>query len=61
MAVFANGPAIGVKNAQLLAEVEQLKNRLQAENLYLHEEIKIEHNFEEIVGETFGIELELDH
>jgi len=33
-----------------LAEVSQLKNQLQAENIYLREEIKLEHNFEEIVG-----------
>jgi len=33
-----------------LAEVESLKNRLNAENVYLQEEIRSEHNFEEIVG-----------
>ncbi len=33
-----------------LTEVEQLKSRLQAENIYLQEEIKIEHNFEEIIS-----------
>jgi PAS domain S-box-containing protein len=33
-----------------LEEVSQLKNQLQAENIYLREEIKLEHNFEEIVG-----------
>jgi transcriptional regulator with GAF, ATPase, and Fis domain/tetratricopeptide (TPR) repeat protein len=35
-----------------LAEVEQLKNRLHAENIYLQEEIRREHNFEEIVGNS---------
>jgi len=35
-----------------LAEVERLKNRLQAENLYLQEEIRQEHDFEEIVGSS---------
>jgi formate hydrogenlyase transcriptional activator len=35
-----------------LAEVERLKNRLQAENVYLREEIRREHNFEEIVGNS---------
>ncbi|HKF42741.1 MAG TPA: sigma 54-interacting transcriptional regulator [Thermoanaerobaculia bacterium] len=35
-----------------MAEVESLKNRLQAENLYLQEEIRTEHNFEEIVGNS---------
>jgi predicted ATPase len=33
-----------------LAQVETLKNRLQAENVYLQEEIRRDHNFEEIVG-----------
>jgi formate hydrogenlyase transcriptional activator len=35
-----------------VAEVERLKNRLQAENSYLQEEIPREHNFEEIVGSS---------
>jgi formate hydrogenlyase transcriptional activator len=33
-----------------LAEVESLKNRLEAENVYLKEEIRSEHNFDEMVG-----------
>ncbi len=33
-----------------LAEVEQLKNKLLDENIYLREEIKIVHNFEEIIS-----------
>ncbi len=35
-----------------LAEVEALKNRLEAENVYLQEEIQTQHNFSEIVGNT---------
>ena len=35
---------------QALSEVEQLKTRLQAENIYLQEEIKTEHNFDEIIS-----------
>jgi transcriptional regulator with GAF, ATPase, and Fis domain len=35
---------------EALDEVERLKNRLQAENLYLQDEIKVEHNFEDIIG-----------
>ena len=34
---------------QALQEVEQLKIRLQAENAYLQEEIKVHHNFDEII------------
>jgi PAS domain S-box-containing protein len=37
---------------QALAEVEQLKNRLQAENFYLQEEIRSEHDFVEMVGSS---------
>jgi len=35
-----------------LAEVEQLKNRREAENVYLQEEIKVDHNFEEIITQS---------
>ena len=35
-----------------LAEVERLRNRLQAENTYLQDEIQTEHNFAEIVGSS---------
>jgi len=35
-----------------LAEVERLKNQLQAENVYLQEEIRREHDFEEMVGNS---------
>jgi transcriptional regulator with GAF, ATPase, and Fis domain len=39
-----------------LSEVEQLRDRLQAENQYLQEEIKTHHNFEEIIGTSTGID-----
>lgn len=35
-----------------LSELEQLKNRLEEENVYLQEEIKLEHNFETIIGQS---------
>ncbi|HJZ68009.1 MAG TPA: sigma 54-interacting transcriptional regulator, partial [Blastocatellia bacterium] len=38
-----------------LAEVEQLKNRLHAENIYLQEEIQGQHNFGEIVGTSSSL------
>ena len=37
---------------EALAEVERLKNQLQAENVYLQEEIRGEHNFVEMVGSS---------
>jgi len=36
-------------------ELEQLKNRLQTENIYLQEEIKLNHNFEEIIGKGTAV------
>jgi PAS domain S-box-containing protein len=39
-----------LKNA--LLEVERLKNRLQEENIYLQQEIKLTHNFEEIISQN---------
>ena len=38
-----------------LEEVNQLKNQLQEENIYLREEIKLEHNFSEIIGHSDAI------
>jgi formate hydrogenlyase transcriptional activator len=35
-----------------LAELEGLKNRLEAENVYLQEEIRTQHNFNEIIGNS---------
>ncbi|NUQ41932.1 MAG: sigma 54-interacting transcriptional regulator [Calditrichaceae bacterium] len=37
-----------------LAEVERLKNRLQAENIYLQDEIRFVHNFENIITRSEG-------
>ena len=40
-------------NSQLrihINEIEELKNQLQAENIYLQEEIRVNHNFEEIIS-----------
>jgi formate hydrogenlyase transcriptional activator len=38
-----------------LAEIEQLKDRLEAENLYLRDQIDIEHKHEEIIGRSGSI------
>jgi PAS domain S-box-containing protein len=35
---------------QAFSEIKNLKEQLQAENLYLKEEIKFQHNFDEIIG-----------
>ena len=33
-------------------KIEQLKNQLEAESAYLQDEIKLEHNFENIIGQS---------
>jgi len=46
-----------LKNA--LSEVEMLKNRLEAENVYLQEEIKTEYNFDEMIGKSKELKMVL--
>jgi formate hydrogenlyase transcriptional activator len=48
----ANQIAIAVDNMRSHEETEALKARFQAEAVYLQEEIKTEHNFEEIIGQS---------
>ncbi|MBD1552711.1 sigma 54-interacting transcriptional regulator [Pseudomonas typographi] len=40
---------------QALAELQQLKQRLEEQNAYLQEEIRIEHSYREIVGQSEAI------
>jgi formate hydrogenlyase transcriptional activator len=44
--------AIAVENALAHQEAQALKERLAKEKLYLEDEIRTEHNFEEIVGDS---------
>ena len=37
---------------EALTEIQQLKDQLQAENIYLREEIRLEHNFDNIIGQS---------
>ena len=48
----ANQIAIAVDNMRSHEETEALKARFQSETVYLQEEIKTEHNFEEIIGHS---------
>jgi predicted ATPase/transcriptional regulator with GAF, ATPase, and Fis domain len=50
--ILASQAAIALENARLFAEIRRLKDRLHAENVYLKEEIRTQHNFEEIVGRS---------
>jgi len=44
--------ALAVDNMLVYEELAQLKARLEQEKIYLQEEIKTQHNFEEIIGES---------
>jgi len=48
----ANQVALAVQNMQAYQEIDSLKARLEKENVYLREELRAEHNFEEIVGNS---------
>src|SRR5580700_8452444 len=48
----ANQVALAVQNMQSYQEIDNLKARLEKENVYLREELRTEHNFEEIVGNS---------
>ena len=44
--------AIAVENALAFRQIDELKNQLTEEKLYLEEEIRTEYNFEEIIGNS---------
>jgi formate hydrogenlyase transcriptional activator len=44
--------AIAIENAQAFEEISELKDRIASEKVYLEEEIRGEHNFGEIVGDS---------
>lgn len=48
----ANQIALAVENMKSYEEIAALKARLEKENVYLQEEIRADHNFEEIVGDS---------
>ncbi len=51
----ANQIAIAIENAMAFGQIAELKEKLAEEKLYLEDEIRTEHNFEEIVGESAAL------
>ena len=47
--------AVAVENAVAFDEIEALQEKLKMEKVYLEEEIRTEHNFEEIVGNSAAL------
>jgi formate hydrogenlyase transcriptional activator len=48
----ANQVALAVENMRSYEEIAELRAKLEKENVYLQEEIRTDHNFEEIVGNS---------
>ena len=55
LAQVASQIAIAMENALAYREIAELKNKLAEEKLYLEEEIRTEHNFEEVIGESAAL------
>jgi formate hydrogenlyase transcriptional activator len=51
----ANQVAVAVENARAFDCIEALQDRLQKEKVYLEEEVRTDHNFGEIVGESAAL------
>ena len=52
LGVFADQAAMAIKSAQLFAELDRHKERLQVENAYLQDELRTQSGFANIVGES---------
>jgi formate hydrogenlyase transcriptional activator len=52
LAAVANQVAVAVENALAFQEIAELKDKLAAEKVYLEDEIRTAHNFEEIIGDS---------
>src|SRR5258708_10981734 len=56
----ANQIAIAVENALEYGQITEAKERLAEQKLYLEDEIRREHNFEEIVGNSPRLKVVLE-
>ena len=52
---IGNELAIAVENALAFRQIEELKDKLAEEKLYLEDEIRTEYDFEEIVGDSLSL------
>jgi len=53
--LVANQVAVAIENAIAFQEIEALKNQLAKENAYLEEEVRTEHNFGQIIGDSAAL------
>jgi formate hydrogenlyase transcriptional activator len=55
LAQVSGSVAMAVNNALAFKQIAELRDRLNQEREYLKEEINLEHNFDDIVGESAGL------
>ncbi len=58
--LFADQAAVAIANARAFEEIEQLHRRLELENEYLREEVKVAHGFGDMVGKSSALRKVLD-
>jgi len=58
--LFADQAAVAIANARAFEEIERLQRRLELENEYLRQEVKVAHGFGEIVGQSPALRKVLD-
>ena len=58
--LFADHAAVAIANARAFEEIERLHRRLELENEYLREEVKVAHGFGEMVGQSAALRKVLD-
>ena len=58
--LFADHAAVAIANARAFEEIEQLHRRLELENEYLREEVKVAHGFGDMVGQSVALRKVLD-
>ena len=58
--LFADHAAVAITNAQAFEEIEQLHRRLELENEYLRQEVKVAHGFGDLIGQSSALRKVLD-
>ena len=60
LGLFADQAAFAIANARAFEEIESLKAKLELENEYLRDEVKVAHGFGDIIGESERLKKVLD-
>jgi len=55
LGIFADQAAMAIKSASLFRELAQAKDRLEIENQYLHDELRGDRAFDNIIGESASL------